>query len=645
MRIMVAISLVAAACCIALTLFGMWRQQTTSDLALEAELRTSYTNMVSVLESQSRNALAVGKVLATMPEMKAAMRARDRVAAINLLKEGLEEIKPIGYELITLQVPPSTILARVQNPDSFGDDISQRRKMVMDAFATHKATSGIEAGKEALNAYGAAPVMDGDELLGVIDIGVPFGSRFADTMKKRFDVDVIIHQVNETGDHLLASTAKTAPPAAQTLRGALGGQILLQTGQFDNHPTATIFGPIKSYSGDAVAVLEIVKDTSTYQNLAHQSAMWFAGASLVAVLLAGFIAAWLGRGMAKPILALQSAMDKITAGNHAIEVPGAQRSDEIGAMAKTVEVFKDSLAETGRLRASQEQQRRAAENDRRETLHALAAKFESSVGSVVDVVGSAASELQFTATSMAKTAEDATTKTTHVATASEEASQNAQAIASAIEELNTSISEIAQQVNESAKVASAASAQASSTNAEVLGLADAAGKIGDVVKLISEIAAQTNLLALNATIEAARAGDAGRGFAVVASEVKALASQTSKATDEISAQITAIQTATHSSVGAIEAITNTIGQVNQIASAIASAVEQQGAATKEIASNVAQAARGTSAVSENIADVDQAARETGIAAGKVVESATELSQSGNLLKEQVDLFLRDVRAA
>jgi methyl-accepting chemotaxis protein len=645
MRITVAISLVAAACCAVLALFGLWRQETTANLALEGELRLSYLNMIRVLESQARTSLAIGKSLATMPEVKAAIKARDRTAIIDLLKDTLEDIKPIGFEILAVHVPPSTVLARIQAPESFGDTLSTRRKMVMDAFATGKGTMGIEPGSQSLNAYGTAPVMDGKDIVGLIEVGVPLNNHFLDVMKQRFNVEVVIHQLNENGDHVLAETSKTAAPSPKILEGAMDGQIIYQTGEMNGHPTLTVFGSFKNYSGQPIAVFELTKDSSTYRDLAHRSAFLLAGVSAAAILLAGFIAFGLGRGMAKPILALQSAMGRIMSGQHDIDVPGTQRDDEIGSMAKAVEVFKENLAETGRLRTIQEQQRLDSERDRKETLHALATKFEDSVGNVVDVVGSAASELQITARSMAKTAEDATQKTANVASASEEASRNSQAVASAIEELNASIHQISLQVNQSAKIASAASTQASNTNAEVLGLADAAKKIGDVVRLISEIAAQTNLLALNATIEAARAGDAGKGFAVVASEVKALASQTSKATDEISAQITAIQTATQSSVEAIAGITNTISQVNEIANSIAAAVEQQGAATKEIASNVTQAARGTGEVSANISDVDKAARDTGTAAGKVVESATELSRSGNLLKEQVDLFLRDVRAA
>lgn len=644
-RIMIAISLVAAVSCALLAAFGMWRQQATVELALERELRADYANMIAALDAQTRSVLAVSNALATLPEVKAVVRSGDRAATISLLKDALAGIKPLGLELITIQIPPSTAFARVHQPEAFGDDISKRRKMIMQAFATRQTVSGVEPGREVLNVFGVTPLLDGDKLLGVVDVGAPFGDTYVKTMKERFGVDVAIHQIDGNASKTLASTIKAAPPTEAILKRALGGEMVFQTGQQDGHPTATTFGPIKNYSGDPVAVVEIVRDTSAFGDLAYRSELWLAGGTLAVVLIAALIAAWLGRSIGGPILALQSAMGQITSGRHDIEVPGARRSDEIGAMAKAVEVLKDGLIETGRLRHAQEQQRTTTEQERRATLYALAAKFESGVGNVVTAVGSAASELRTTATSMAGTAEDATRQSANVAAASEEASQNAQAVAAAIEELNASINEIAQQVNESAKVASAAVVQANETNSEVLGLANAAQKIGDVVKLISEIAAQTNLLALNATIEAARAGEAGRGFAVVASEVKALASQTSKATEEISTQVNAIQAATQSSVGAIEAITKTIGRVSEIASAIASAVEEQGAATREIAHNVAEAARSTGEVSANILGVDEAARGTGAAAGRVVESATELSRNGETLKTQVDLFLRDVRAA
>ena len=579
-RIMIAISLVAAASCAGLAAFGLWRQNTAVDLALHRELQSDYANMIGAMESDTRAVQAVADTVANMPELKPMIRAQDRAGINALLDKTLKDLKPLGIELITIQIPPGIALTRVHNPKAFGDDITARRKMIVQSFATKKPIGGVEAGRDVLNIFGATPIIDGETLLGTVDVGAPFGETFVNSMKARFGVDVAIHQINDDKTRTLASTVKGATAAPATLKRALAGESIFLMGTLDGQPTATTFGPLKNFSGQPVAVVEIIRNTKEYEELASNSAKWLAAGAIAAVLIAGLIAAWVGRGLARPIVALEGAMRAITSGKHDVVVPGGDRRDEIGSMARAVEVFKDSLIETGRLRTAQEDQRIASEKERRSTVLALAARFESGVGSVVNAVGAAST------------------------------------------------------VN-----------QANETNAEVQSLALAAQKIGDVVKLISEIAAQTNLLALNATIEAARAGEAGRGFAVVASEVKALASQTSKATDEISAQVGAIQSATRTSVEAIDGINRTISKVNEIASAIASAVEEQGAATREIAHNVAQAAKGTGEVSANIVGVRDAARETGVAADQVVSSAAELSQNGETLKAQVDAFLREVRAA
>ena len=644
-RIMIAISLVAAASCAGLAAFGLWRQNTAVDLALHRELQSDYANMIGAMDSDTRAVQAVANTVANMPELKPMIRAQDRSGINALLDKTLKDIKPLGIELITIQIPPGIALTRVHNPKAFGDDVTARRKMIVQSFATKKPIGGVEAGRDVLNIFGATPVMDGETLLGTVDVGAPFGETFVNSMKSRFGVDVAIHQINDDKIQTLASTVKGATASPATLKRALAGESIFLTGTLAGQPTATTFGPLKNFSGNPVAVVEIIRNTKDYEELASNSAKWLAAGAAAAVLIAILIAAWVGRGLARPIVALQGAMRAITSGNHDVVVPGADRRDEIGSMARAVEVFKDSLIETGRLRTAQEDQRIASETERRNAVLALAERFESGVGGIVNAVGSASTELRSTAENMARTAEESTQQTATVAEASEEASANAQAVAAAIEELNASISEIAQQVNESAQVAGQAAKQANDTNAEVHGLAMAAQKIGDVVKLISEIAEQTNLLALNAIIEAARAGEAGRGFAVVASEVKALASQTSKATDEISAQVGSIQSATRTSVDAINGITRTISKVNEIASAIASAVEEQGAATREIAHNAAQAAKGTGEVSATIVGVRDAARETGVAADQVVASAAELSLNGETLKAQVDAFLREVRAA
>jgi methyl-accepting chemotaxis protein len=352
----------------------------------------------------------------------------------------------------------------------------------------------------------------------------------------------------------------------------------------------------------------------------------------------------LARGIIRPINGMTKAMQTLANGDTTGEVPARTNRDEIGAMAKSVQVFKDNMIEAERLRAEQqvEQQRQL---DRAKRMEASVAEFEKGVGAVVGMVSSASTELKSAAQSMASTAEETSRQSTAVAAVTEEASANVQTVAAAAEELSASIAEISRQVGSSAKIASKAVDDADKTNAQVQALAEAANKIGDVVKLINDIAGQTNLLALNATIEAARAGDAGKGFAVVASEVKSLANQTAKATEEIAGQINAIQSATADSVQAIQGISTTIREINEIATTIASAVEQQGSATQEIARNVQQASAGTAEVSSNIGSVTQAAGETGASAGQVLTAAGELSAQSEKLKAEVDKFLSEVRAA
>jgi methyl-accepting chemotaxis protein len=363
-------------------------------------------------------------------------------------------------------------------------------------------------------------------------------------------------------------------------------------------------------------------------------------------LLGAVLALLLGRGISRPMIEMCKAMRELAGGNFDVVLPGLGRKDELGEMAGAVEEFKlQAVAKAERDAAEHDAQNRASSAARRTELIRFADQFEAAVGAIVSNVSSSAVQLEQAAGTLTRTAETTQSLSSQVAGASEEASSNIQSVAAATEELSTSVDEIGRRVRDSSRIAEAAVLQAQQTDGRIGKLSRAAQEIGDVVKLITAIAEQTNLLALNATIEAARAGEAGRGFAVVAAEVKSLASQTAKATDEISTHISGMQGATQESVAAIKEIGGTIGQISSIASAIASAVDQQSSATQEIARNVQNVAQGTHEAAANIMQVNRGASETGSASEEVLNSARTLSSESTRLRQELDRFMANIRAA
>ncbi|SMH47919.1 methyl-accepting chemotaxis protein [Azospirillum agricola] len=351
----------------------------------------------------------------------------------------------------------------------------------------------------------------------------------------------------------------------------------------------------------------------------------------------------LGRAI-RPLNGIAARMERLAKGDHGIDVEGAERQDEVGTLARALQVFKEAAIANRRLEEEQRVEQHAKEQ-RQKRIEGFITSFDRTVSNVLGGVASASTELGRTAEGMASLASRTNQQATASAAAAEQTSANVQTVAAATEEMAASIQEISRQVGKSNEIAATAVTQAHATTGTVRGLAEATGRINAVVQLIQDIASQTNLLALNATIEAARAGEAGKGFAVVASEVKALANQTARATEEIAAQIASVQAATQSTVGAIEGIGGTITTMNEIAATIAAAIEEQNATTGEITRNVQQAALGTEEVSGTIAQVNHAATETGTAATQVLGASGELSQQAETLRREVETFLASIRAA